>query len=260
MNLNDLPSLEEDDYKPLYAKLGDAIESYIKDKDLQPGDPLPSESNLMHHYSVSRMTVRIAIQRLATEGLIKKIQGKGTFIAEPKVSDNIRGDMQILEQSLLDQGIKVVNVPLESTTVIPTPGRLKELNLPQGTQTIKIRRLKKVGGKNLGYEVKNLPLDVAALFSPSDLNEKPLVELLNSNPETEVHRVVYRMRSSVILEREAEILEVPVGTPILTQFATYFNRAGRPVMAGRITFPGERVDMQFEFGKESDNHRKVMVK
>ena len=260
MNLNDLPNLEEDDYKPLYAKLSDAILFYIKENDLKPGDSLPSENDLMKHYGVSRMTVRIAVQRLATDGIIKKIQGKGTFIAEPKMSDRLRGGMQSLEQSLLEEGIKVTNVPLESTTVVPTPGRLKELNLPQGTQTVKIRRMKKVGGKNLGYEVRNLPLDVAALFSPKDLNEKPLVEVLNSNPETEVHRVVYRMGSSLLLERDAEILDVPVGTPILTQFATHFNRADKPVMAGRITFLAERVDLQFEFRKESDNHGKVMVK
>jgi len=260
MNLKDLPSLEEDDYKPLYAKLGDAILSYIKDKDLKPGDPLPSESDLMQHYSVSRMTVRMAIQRLATEGLIKKIQGKGTFIAEPKVTDHIRGGMQSLEQSLLDEGIMVTNVPLECTTVVPTQSRLKELNLPQGSQTLKIRRLKKVGAKNLGIEVRNLPLDVAALFSPKDLNEKPLVELLNSNPETEVHRIVYTMRSSLLLEREADILEEPVGTPVLIRFATHYNHADKPVMAGRITFLAERVDLQFEFRKQTQNSEKVMVK
>lgn len=43
MELNNLPPLRKDDYKPLYAQVSDALNEYIKGNNLKPGDPLPSE-------------------------------------------------------------------------------------------------------------------------------------------------------------------------------------------------------------------------
>jgi DNA-binding GntR family transcriptional regulator len=75
--------------------------------------------------------------------------------------------------------------------------------------------LKKTGESPLAIENRYLPLDVADKFSSPDLNEKPLVELLNSRSETEINRVFYRTRNEILLERHTEILEVPPGTPAL---------------------------------------------
>ena len=84
--LKPLPPLQKDDFKPLYAQLTEAIGQYIKLNNLGPGAPLPSETDIMNHYGVSRVTARQALQRLATEGLVKKVQGKGTFVAEPRIT------------------------------------------------------------------------------------------------------------------------------------------------------------------------------
>jgi GntR family transcriptional regulator len=254
-----LPKLNPDDYKPLYAQLSDALTLYIRTEGLKPGDPIPSESDLIRYYGTSRMTVRLAMQRLATEGLIKKVQGKGSFVAEPKIHGVIRG-VRSLEDSFVEQGLTVTNHLLDASVEFPTRLFLDELNLPPGSRTYKLRRLKTLGVDPICIEVRNIPLDIAEKFSEEQIKTMPMAELMNSRPDTEIHHVNYRIVSSVLLEREAEILQVPEDSPALVQFMTHYNRHKRPLMSGRMTFLAERVEIRFEFHKNGDNIKTINLK
>ncbi len=257
--LDDLSPLKKDEYKPLYAQISDALIDYIKRKGLKPGDPFPSETDIIEKYEVSRTTVRIAFQRLATEGLITKVQGKGTFIAKPKISGFIQG-IRPLEESLADQGIVISTIPLEVCIRLnPTQVYLKELALPLDSKVFRVFRLKKIGESPLAIENRYMPLDIAEDFSLQDLNEKPLIELLNSRPKTEINRVAYRTHSEILLERHTEILEVPPGTLALIQGATYYNLQDRPVLTGSMIFLADRIEIHYEYCKQENAWNKQHV-
>jgi GntR family transcriptional regulator len=254
-----LNPLKKDDYKPLYAQISDALIDYIKKKGLKPGDPFPSETDIIEKYGVSRTTVRIAFQRLATEGLITKVQGKGTFMAKPKISGFIQG-VRPLEESLADQGIVIATIPLEvGLRLNPTQVYLKELALPSDSKVFRVFRLKKTGDSPLAIENRYLPLEIAEMFPLQDLNEKPLVELLNSRAETEINRVIYRTRSEILLERHTEILEVPPGTPALIQGATYYNLQERPILTGNMIFLADRIEIRYEYRRQDNAWSKQHV-
>ena len=257
--MQDLPRLNPDDYKPLYAQLSDALIHYIQVRELKPGDPIPSEAELIRYYATSRMTVRLAIQRLATEGLLKKVQGKGTFVAEPKISGIIHG-LRSLEDSFAEQGLSVSNQLLQASVEFPTKLFLNELELPPGSRTLKIRRLKKISDSPVCIEVRNIPLDVAEKFTKEQIETIPAVELMNSRPDMKIHHVNYRIVSSVLLEREAEVLQVPEDSPVLIQFMTHYNRQKKPVMAGRLTFLAERVEIRFELHSNGENIKTINLK
>jgi len=69
----------DNDYLPKYLKVKQDIEKLIKDNKIQPGDRIPSESELAKKHDVSRHTVRKALNILLNEGLLYKEQGRGTF-------------------------------------------------------------------------------------------------------------------------------------------------------------------------------------
>src|SRR4029453_7418963 len=80
--------------RPLYIQIADDLRSRILDGDLQAGDKLPSETELMSDYGVSRIVVREAVAVLHSEGLVTKHHGKGTFVRRQQpIRRRIVGDL-----------------------------------------------------------------------------------------------------------------------------------------------------------------------
>jgi GntR family transcriptional regulator len=74
---------------PFYSRVETALASEIADGDLEVGDQLPTEGSLISRFGVSRITVRRAIQNLVSRGLVEIHRGKGTFVAAPKITQNL---------------------------------------------------------------------------------------------------------------------------------------------------------------------------
>jgi GntR family transcriptional regulator len=68
------------DPTPLYEQLAVVLRQMIKSGQIQPRDPVPSESQLQQEHGVSRGTVRRALDILRDEGLVVTIAGRGTFV------------------------------------------------------------------------------------------------------------------------------------------------------------------------------------
>lgn len=71
---------------PFYEKVKQEISEKIASGIWQPHDRIPSEAELVAQYGFSRMTINRALRELTDEGLLVRLQGVGTFVAEPKAS------------------------------------------------------------------------------------------------------------------------------------------------------------------------------
>lgn len=71
---------------PLYAQIAEGILDRIESGELAPGDRLPSERKMSRMLGVNRLTVRRALEVLASQGLLLRRQGDGTYVAEPKIA------------------------------------------------------------------------------------------------------------------------------------------------------------------------------
>ena len=73
---------------PKYYLVKKEIAQRIESGEIAPDEQIPSERELIEHYQVSRITVRKAIDELAAEGYLYKIQGKGTYVKAEEGSSN----------------------------------------------------------------------------------------------------------------------------------------------------------------------------
>lgn len=80
------------------------LREQIKDGRLRPDDRLPSERDLSQKYGLSRMTVRQTLAELANEGHLYRVQGKGSFVARPKIDQGLSG-LTGFTEDMLKRGV-----------------------------------------------------------------------------------------------------------------------------------------------------------
>src|SRR6201984_1799712 len=73
----------------LYARVETVLAGEITNGNLKVGDQLPTEDSLIARFGVSRISVRRAIQNLVSRGLVEIRRGKGTFVAAPKITQEL---------------------------------------------------------------------------------------------------------------------------------------------------------------------------
>lgn len=82
--------LNTESYSPLYKQLMQKLRADIQSGVYPVHSRIPSEQELCETYQVSRVTVRKALSELTQEGLLKRHQGKGTFVGIPRIQKDLR--------------------------------------------------------------------------------------------------------------------------------------------------------------------------
>ena len=142
---------------PLYSQLVSIVKRNIAAGTLATGDLLPSESELCRTFDISRSTVRQAIGALEAEGLVVRKQGRGTFVAEPKVRRRTE-NVYSFTSEISSMGLTPSSTLIEYAVIDPTPDIVKvlELNGPD-TKVYRFTRIRNVNGEPLILETSFYP-------------------------------------------------------------------------------------------------------
>lgn len=106
---------------PIYLQLREVIRSKIEDGEYMPGTAIPSENSFAETYGINRLTVRNAVDALVSEGLLKRVQGKGVFVLAKKYVHSLEEEGGFLD--LLPDKRKPITVK-ESAKVVRHAGDL----------------------------------------------------------------------------------------------------------------------------------------
>ena len=123
-----LNKLSMDSDIPLYSQLVSIIKRNISAGTLSPGALLPSEAELCRTFDVSRSTVRQAIGALEAEGLVVRKQGRGTFVAEPKMRRRTE-NVYSFTSEISAMGMTPSSTILEFEIMDPTPDIVSMLDM-----------------------------------------------------------------------------------------------------------------------------------
>ena len=195
---------------------------------------LASESELSSEFGVSRVTVRRALELLRDEGLIDARQGFGWFAAVDPLRQTL-ARLGTIEGQLAEEGVSSERRILDFGFVAAPP-RVRQV---LGAKTVlEVRRLNLADGEPFARVTVWCPEELGAHLSRADVERVSFYELI----DTPLGGAVQTIGAAVADARDADVLEVPVGSPVLRCERITSDPDGRAVLMSEQVFPAHRTE------------------
>jgi len=111
----------------------------------------------------------------------------------------------------------------------------------------------------LALETRHFPSKIASRFEQNELETEPFVRLFARYPDVAICRIKYTTRASLVSEMEAEMMNIEKENPVLIQYGIFYNRQDLPVMAGRVTYLADKIELGYEISDIGGQKFKVLV-
>ncbi len=239
-----MPTLERSNPLPLYYQLKEVLKQQIRAGHLAPHTAIPSEPELVAQYHVSRATVRQALTELVHEGLLYRQHGRGTFVCEPRVQQNI-SELTSFSDDLRRRGKRPGGLLLVSELTRGSQEVRDQLRLMDEEQVVRLERLRTADDAPIAYEVDYLPYPRAAgvYQRAKEVADGSLYVLMHTEG---LHPYIAEQsfKGAQATAREAELLRVAVDSPGLRLAATVFDETGAPIEYTEAFYPGSQYEFQ----------------
>jgi GntR family transcriptional regulator len=225
---------------PLYKRLRAAVEGLVGEGLLKPGDVLPGERTLAEALGLSRVTVRKAIAALVEDGRLRRRHGSKTEIAS-HVEKSL-ATLTSFSEDMESRGLSPGCVWISKEISRPSPTEMMALGIAAGEQVLRFRRIRTADGAPIAIETSTVP----ARFLPSpELVKNSLYEALDkvgAMPQ----RAIQRMRSRPASGRDAELLRIEAGAPLLIVERRCFLCDEQLIELSETRYRGDVYDFVFE--------------
>ncbi len=218
-------SIDHNSPVPLYLQAEKLLRDMIALPEHQEGKLLPNEVDLANKLGISRNTLRQATNKLVYEGLIYRKKGVGTVVAKPV--DSKATNWLSFTQEMESKGMQVVNYDIAHAWVVPDASVLNFMGLEEGTQVLKMDRLR---GDETGPFVYFTSYfhPRTGLTGDEDFN-KPLYNILQQDYSIIAKLSKEEIRAQACDKQMAERLNINIGDPILVRKRMVYDPGKRPI-------------------------------
>jgi GntR family transcriptional regulator len=224
---------------PLYLQLKDSLAAEIIAGRYRSNQRLPSERELSLRFKVSRMTVRQALLELARDGTIYTRVGKGTFVAEPKIDQQLRA-LTGFSQDVRSRGGKPTSRVLEARVVAAAPEVAAALRVAPDAEVILLARLRLADGVPLAVESAYLPFAMFPTLLRHNFARESLYDVLESEHKLTLTRADQSIEAALAAPREIELLKLTPPAAVLKMQRLTSTADGVPVEYVLSVYRGDR--------------------
>ena len=205
---------------------------------LDPGSPVPPERELARSYGTSRTTVRQALAELVVEGRLLRMQGKGTFVAVPKVA-------QLLELASYTEGMRAHGLHPETRILdigyVSADEQLSALlDIRAGGRVLRVHRLRLADGEPMSIDTSHLPARRFPGLRRQLERQLSLYETLRVAYGIQLAEAEETIETVLADPHDARLLEVDPGIPLLLLSRHAIDSTGQPVEWAQSWYRGDR--------------------
>ncbi|MED5620205.1 GntR family transcriptional regulator [Ideonella sp. BN130291] len=222
------PTLASPAQVTLHSRIREELRARIVSGAWQPHDRMPSESELMAQYGVSRITVRQALADLENAQLIFKVPGKGSFVAQAKPYQEL-GRLQGFAEAMAPRGHDTLNRVLHVRPVPAQAAVARALQLAPHTQVLEIRRVRLLDGQPVSVDLTWLPAALGERVQQADLASRDIFHILETDCGRPLGHADLAIDATLADAPVAALLGLDAGAPVLRIERLTHDRHGVPV-------------------------------
>ncbi|WP_020575471.1 GntR family transcriptional regulator [Actinopolymorpha alba] len=208
---------------------------------MEPHQKLPTERQLCDELGVSRLTVRRAVEQLVGEGEVYRIQGSGTYVAEPAIRK--RELLTSFSDDMRSRGLTPGAKLIRAEQTVAGARESWRLGVSPGEPLLHLVRLRLASSVPMCIEEVWLLARLAPDLLESPL-EDSLYETLFTSYRITLDRAEQEVRATVLDTEQAALLEVPALTPALQVERVTYDSRGRAVELARSLYRGDRYSLE----------------
>lgn len=235
---------------PLHAQIHADLRHRIDSDELPDGASFPSERELAQAYSVSRMTVRQALQALRKDGLIYQERGVGTFVSKRKLdvhNRNLGGFTEEMHRRGLKPSSKILMLQLEH----PDEEAAESLGVEESAEVFHLERLRLADDVPMAFETAYIPVIICPNLDQFLFENVSLYEVLHKNFGVEIHHAEESLEADCATAKEAEILGIKRGAPLLVIHRVVYTEANQAIESVRTIYRADRYRATFFLTKNA---------
>ncbi len=236
---------------PLYHQLKQIVRAEIERGTYQPGDRIPTESELIQDYGVSRITVRQALDELEAEGIVVRRHGKGTYVAEKRIEQDLvrlTDFVEDMEVAGLAPSSKVLAFTRE-----PASREVAEaLTLLPGEEVVRVDRLRQANGRPIACDTTRLPLRFGLLLSEETLATETIYHILETRYGIPVEAGTFHITAATATPEQIRLLEVAPSTALLLIQRISYTIGNMPVYVQERYYRPDRVSYRVTLHRQGN--------
>lgn len=231
--------------KSLHVHIKEELLDRIKSNKYKKGEQIPTELELCKDFEVSRTTVRTALNQLTLEGYLVRQQGKGTYVADQKVSQTLSHTVKRYSDQIAVQG-KEAKITLISINVVPATEMMQQyLDVSLNDPIQRIERVRKANGEPTQYEIAYIPWSVAPGISVKHA-ETSLYAAFKDEFGVSIARTTEHVEIALSDERSCKHLQCEPGLPCFYIETIAEDAKGKKVEFSRSYFRGDKTNFMIE--------------